>query len=206
MTQVTTSVFWDRAAPKYAKSKISNVEAYEASLARTMSYLGHEDTVLEIGCGTGSTALRLAPQVRAYLGTDISSGMIGIAKEKSWEASLPQLSFRTTAENSDEAATYSRILAFNILHLLPNLDEVIAKTHRDLEPGGLFISKTPCLASKHYFRPLVWLLQKIGKAPWVGFLSPQGLQDQIASHGFEIVEDGLYPPSTPSAYFVARKI
>ena len=66
------TLFWDRIAPKYAKSPVRDQQAYEATLARTRSYLGAEDKVLELGCGTGSTALILADAVAEYTATDLS--------------------------------------------------------------------------------------------------------------------------------------
>ena len=39
--------------------------------------------VLEIGCGTGMTAVIHSPFVNHYHATDISSGMIEIAKKQS---------------------------------------------------------------------------------------------------------------------------
>ena len=52
--------FWDGAAENYAKSPIRDVEAYNYTLERTRTYLSPTDKVLEVGCGTGSTALLLA--------------------------------------------------------------------------------------------------------------------------------------------------
>ena len=80
MTNAVT--FWDRAARKYAKSPIGNVPAYEKTMERVQSHLSPTDHVLEVGCGTGSTAILLAPFVAEYRGTDISNEMIQIANEK----------------------------------------------------------------------------------------------------------------------------
>ena len=48
--------FWDKAAPGYAKSAISDMAAYEYTCARTQSYLKKTDRIYEAGCGTGGTA------------------------------------------------------------------------------------------------------------------------------------------------------
>ena len=55
-----TAKFWDGIAEKYAKSPIRDIESYEHTLQRTVSYLKPTDQVLELGCGTGRTALRLS--------------------------------------------------------------------------------------------------------------------------------------------------
>ncbi len=64
MTTQNDAKFWDRAAPKYAASKIADTGGYERSLERMRALLNPDFTVLELGCGTGSTALRLAGGVQ----------------------------------------------------------------------------------------------------------------------------------------------
>ena len=71
--------FWNRVARKYAALPIADVAGYERSLERTRSYLRPTDKVLEFGCGTGGTALKLAPSVASIVATDISGEMIAIA-------------------------------------------------------------------------------------------------------------------------------
>ena len=74
--------FWDKAARKYAAGKIADQAGYERSLRRTRDFLSPDSDVLEIGCGTGSTALKQAPFARHITATDISPEMITIASEK----------------------------------------------------------------------------------------------------------------------------
>ena len=71
--------FWDKIAAKYAKSPIKNMEAYNQTMDRTKSHLAKDDSVLEVGCGTGSTALLLADSVQHITASDISANMIDIA-------------------------------------------------------------------------------------------------------------------------------
>jgi len=74
--------FWDNAAEKYSKDPIADMEGYTYTLERTRSYLSVTDHVLELGCGTGSTALELAGSVAKITASDIAPKMIQIAKEK----------------------------------------------------------------------------------------------------------------------------
>ncbi len=76
MNAVNDARFWDRTSSRYARSAISDPAGYERTLDRTRGLLKPQDRVLELGCGTGSTALRLASSVQSYLATDISTGMI----------------------------------------------------------------------------------------------------------------------------------
>ncbi|MGR3513347.1 MAG: class I SAM-dependent methyltransferase [Paracoccaceae bacterium] len=205
---MTDAAFWDRVAPKYALQPISNQTAYEDTLARVRTYLGPETSALELGCGTGSTALRLRPGTGRYVATDISSGMIDIAKAKVADQTGPAPEFRTAPITTDAYAndSFNTVLAFNLLHLVRDLDDALRTIHAVLPEGGLFISKTPAIGAKWYYRPMIAAMQLIGKAPHVNYLTVADVDARIAAAGLRIVETGLYPPSTPSRFVVARKV
>ena len=81
--------FWDKVARKYAANAIADIAGYEATLQRVRALLAPDQSVLEIGCGTGTTALRLASATRQMLATDVSTEMIAIAREKLAALPLP---------------------------------------------------------------------------------------------------------------------
>ena len=205
---MTDAAFWDRIAPKYATQPISDPDAYEETLARVRTYLGADTRALELGCGTGSTALNLFKGTTSYIATDISSGMINIAKGKIEGKPEPQPEFRVADVTREAYASDSvnTVLAFNLLHLLPDLEEGLAVIHDMLPDGGLSISKTPAIGGKWYYRPIIRAMQLVGRAPYVNFLSVDDVDTSIARAGFRIVETGLYPPSAPSRFVVARKV
>ena len=202
---MTDAAFWDKIAPRYAKSPVSNPSAYEETLTRTRSHLKASDRVLELGCGTGSTALKLRDNVQSYVASDISSGMIGIAREKD---GAHDIDFRVagTAPQAYADLDVDAVLAFNLLHLVPDFERTLTEIHDILPDGGLFISKTPAIGEKWYYRPMVAVMRMIRKAPYVRFLKVDEIDHAIAATGFRIVETGLYPPTTPSRFIVARKV
>ena len=175
--------FWDRIARKYAADPITDMPGYEATLRRVQTLLRPDQAVLEIGCGTGTTALRLAPLTRSLLATDVSAGMIAIAREKLAARPVPQLRFAVadaeTAEFGRDA--FDAVLAFNLLHLAEDLDRMLALAVQALRPGGLLITKTPCVAEMN---PLVTrlalpLMRAVGKAPSVRCFDEPVLQQAI---------------------------
>ena len=182
--------FWDRAAPKYAASKIADPAGYEATLDRVRSLLTPAHEVLEVGCGTGSTALRLAPGVRHWTATDVSPEMIAIARRKLAAASVPQLRFDvgTASRPPMRAASLDAVLAFNVLHLVPDLDATIAALAQTLKRGGLFISKTACLAEMHPLvtRVAVPLMRAVGKAPPLLHFDAAQLQAAFERQGLAV--------------------
>ena len=74
--------FWDKLADKYSNQAVKDMENYNKTLDCTRKHLSARDEVLEVGCGTGTTALLLAPSVKQITASDISSRMIEIAKDK----------------------------------------------------------------------------------------------------------------------------
>jgi ubiquinone/menaquinone biosynthesis C-methylase UbiE len=190
MTTQNDATFWNRAAPKYAASKIADIGGYERSLERMRALLDTHSTVLELGCGTGSTALRLAGDVQSYVATDISSAMIEIANEKLAASPGLPLTFRqATAEAmAVEGTRYDAVLGLNYLHLVRDLPGTLQCIHSLLAPGGLFISKSACLADINVLiRLAIPLMQMIGKAPHVNVFSVAGVEREIRDAGFDIL-------------------
>lgn len=168
--------FWNKIARKYANDPIANVAAYEYTLERTASYLSPHQRVLEIGCGTGTTALRLAPHVAQYTGTDVSDEMIVIAREKNAAEAVAHLSFEQFDVDTDHTTqTYDVILGFNVLHLLRGSGYGISTLDQMLQPGGLLITKTICYPdgwrgiALRSIIAVMPLLRMIGKAPFCAF-------------------------------------
>ena len=78
----TPAKFWDRVAERYSRQPIADEAAYQKKLEVTRQYFKPDMEVLELGCGTGSTAIKHAPFVRHIRAVDISSKMIEIAEER----------------------------------------------------------------------------------------------------------------------------
>ena len=182
--------FWDGIAQKYAADPIEDVAGYERTLDRVAELLDPDSRVLELGCGTGSTALRLAPHVAHITATDLSGAMIDIARQKARDQGVDSVSFEVmpAEDNRHDGGAFDATLAFNLLHVVRDLDATLAQIHASLKQGGVFLSKTPCLKQMN---PLIrWvmipLMQAVGKAPSVLSLSPNDLEVAIKRAGFTI--------------------
>ena len=203
--------FWDRIARKYAADPIADMAGYEATLARVQGLLSTEQDVLEIGCGTGTTALRLAPFTRRLLATDVSTSMIAIACEKLAVQPVPQLTFAVADADAPAfgQGAFDAVLAFNLLHLVDDLDGALRLAVQALRPGGLLISKTPCIAEMNPLVPHIALplMRAIGRAPPVLCFKQAGLLAAITRQGLEIVSVERHGTRGKDirAFIVARK-
>lgn len=212
ITETGSARFWDKKAQGYAKSAIADMDAYEQTLTRVRAHLKSEDQVLEIGCGTGSTALRLASSVGRITASDVSEQMVRIGQQKASEQGCENIEFLTSGAMDPKLGTrqYDVVLAFNMLHLVNDPAATIARAFELLRPSGLFISKTFCLP-EHFslkVRLIRWvlpLMQWINQAPPVRFLRVDELDELVQNAGFSLLEQGAYPEHPPRRFLVAQK-
>ncbi|MEM9530288.1 MAG: class I SAM-dependent methyltransferase [Pseudomonadota bacterium] len=202
----TDARFWNRIAERYSRKAVPDQDAYETKLKKTNSYLKITDQVLEIGCGTGTTALHHASRVARVLGTDISPKMIDIAREKARAAGADNIDFQVSSIEDLEPATggYDVILAHSILHLLADVPGTLRQLHNMLKPGGLLISNTQCIGDS-----AAWLGWVAPLGRWLGLLprinvfrEPEFLR-WIEDAGFSF-EEVWQPKPKASHYIVAR--
>ncbi|MEL7300230.1 MAG: class I SAM-dependent methyltransferase [Pseudomonadota bacterium] len=203
--------FWNRIAARYARDPISDMAGYQATLERTKHYLTPTAHVLELGAGTSSTALELASRVARYHATDVSSEMVRIGRQKAEGTSI-----EITVADADapelHTGDYDAVLAFNLLHLVPDPARTLAHVRKMLGPGGVFISKTACLgdaalARRSLIGAMIPIMQVLGKAPRpVHFLRGPALLEMIRAAGFDILEETSSGAALPRHYIVARKV
>ena len=206
----TQAAFWDKTARKYAARPVANVPAYEDTLTRTRAYLHPQDKVLELGCGTGTTALKLAGDVGHLTATDVSSEMIAIGREKLADNGPGNVDFQV-ADIASAPATdggYDAVLAFNMLHLVEDLPGALRVIHDRLKPGGVMISKSVGVGEANWLLRSVALplLTLLGKAPFVHVMAAGDFDPVIAAAGFDIVETHTYQGMAPTRFIIARKV
>lgn len=206
-TSSPSAKFWDKNADRYSKSTISNQAAYEKKLEITQSYFTPDMDVLELGCGTGSTAIIHAPFVKHIRAVDISQKMLDIAQDKAEKENIANVTFDQAAIDTFTAPdqSYDIIMTHSVLHLLDDKEATIANIHKMLKPGGYFISSTVCLTGIMKLLQLVVPIGRLfGFMPLVKFFSAKHLEKSITNAGFEIITS-WEPEKSHSVFIVARK-
>jgi len=202
--------FWDKIAKRYAKSTVSDEETYQKKLAETQSFFRPDMRIVEIGCGTGTTAVHHAPHVLHIDALDISENMLEIGRGKAREAGIKNITFTraTLAEFNAEDARFDAVLGLNVIHLLPDRQAVIAEVARILNPGGIFVSSTACIGNSYlrFVKLIVPLGKMLGLMPDVFILTEGELANEVSHAGFKIERQWHHGKSGISVFMVARKV
>jgi SAM-dependent methyltransferase len=199
--------FWDRVAERYAKRPVADEAAYRKKLDVTRGYLRPDMDVLELGCGTGSTAIVHAPHVKHIRAVDISSGMLAIANRKAKAAHIDNIKFeQSTIDDLDVAdGSMDAVLALSLLHLLEDRDVAITRVHKMLKPGGVFVTSTACLGeTMGWFRYVGPVGKFLGLFPLVRIFTPDDLEQSFIRAGFEI-EYNWQPGKGKAVFIIAKK-
>ena len=206
--------FWNKASENYDKTEERFEYIHSKSRENSKKHLNIDDIVLDYGCGTGTAACEFANQVKEIHAIDISSKMIELAKEKAVVNKVENANFSQADifDNRYTNESFDVILAFNMLHTIPNPQNVMKRIHGLLKPEGLFISVTPCLRDKSSFLfnaqiQLVRILTKTGIIPIpIRRLKSSELDDLIANGGFQTIETEKIFKGASSYFVVAKKV
>ena len=206
--------FWDNASKNYDKTEERFEYIHSKSRENTKKLLKSSNIVLDYGCGTGTTSCEIANHVKEIHAIDISSKMIEIAKRKAVASKVENINFVQTDifDERYRKESFDTILAFNMLHTVPNPHNVTQRIHELLKPEGLFISLTPCLRDKMSFSvkiqiQLVRILCKIGIIPIpIRRLKSSELDDLMGNGNFQTVDSEKIYKDASSYFMVAKKV
>jgi len=96
------------------------------------------ESALEVGCGTGAFARRLAERARHVTALDLSPEMIRVARSRSAECANIEFCVADAMSRDLPAAHFDCIATIATLHHLP-LREMILKLKAALKPGGVLL-------------------------------------------------------------------
>jgi len=202
---MSQSRIWDRFAKGYAKSPVKDEAAYQRKLELTAARLTPQTRMLEVGCGTGTTALIHAPRVAEVVATDFSPEMIRIARAKAAEQGIENVSFQVAAIEDLPVPDhgYDVVSAQSVLHLMADPAATLAHLARMVRPGGYVVTSTTCIGE---MGALVRLLPVLSFTRLIPRVSVLKRSDLIAAHGaagLEILEE--FRPRPDAAVFIVAQ-
>jgi 2-polyprenyl-3-methyl-5-hydroxy-6-metoxy-1,4-benzoquinol methylase len=184
---MTAPAFWDGIAASYSAKPVEDPDAFERKIAHTRGLLTTDAVFLDVGCGTGTLALTLAPHVRASHGLDFSPAMVQIARQKAADEGVENATFHVgaIADIDLEPGSVDVLGANSLLHLLPDRPAFLKRAFDLIRPGGHLVSSTVCLGDSWApYGLLIGAMRMVGKAPYVDIVPKARILEEIRAAGF----------------------
>ncbi len=197
--------FFNNHAAQFAKQPIKDIASWEDTLSRIRLHLAPTSTVLEVGCGTGTVASKLAPACAEILCTDVAPNMIRIAEEKVAEESVDNCKFQVADAANPPEGEFDVVLALNVINLCEYPSAVLRVLRSRLKPGGIMVCKIHKVAFNWWQRLTLPVMQFFGKMPQ--FIYYFDLPQLVQLHeklGFDVIDQVEYK-TTPHCLVIARK-
>jgi ubiquinone/menaquinone biosynthesis C-methylase UbiE len=142
--KTAVSRYWSGRAAEFdqgASHGVHNEMQHQAWLGLLREVVGPPPLrVLDIGCGTGFLAMRMAELGHTAVGVDLSEEMLAEARRKTEGIGLPVTFQLGDAEAPPpDGAPYDVILERHVLWTLPQPNEAVRAWQALLKPGGLLI-------------------------------------------------------------------
>jgi ubiquinone/menaquinone biosynthesis C-methylase UbiE len=142
--KTAVSRYWSGRAAEFDQGPshgVLNEAQHQAWLDLLREVAGHPPLkVLDVGCGTGFLALRMAELGHRAVGIDLSEEMLAAARRKTEGTGLPVTFQLGDAEAPPrDGAPYDVILERHVIWTLPQPREAVRTWRALLEPGDLLI-------------------------------------------------------------------
>ena len=156
-------MFWDKVAPAYDLFEtVYNAKAYRNTGERVAVEIDENDMVLECACGTGAITIPVAKVCRRIYATDMAVGMLRKNKRKCRKFSNIVFRKADIMNLWSPDNRFDKVIAGNVIHLLPDPVGAVKELLRVCKPGGKVIIPTYVNSSKHSSEKAVKVLEKMG--------------------------------------------
>ena len=142
-------MFWDRISPLYDLFEhVYNGKVYSGTGAKVAELIDTSDVVLECACGTGAISQYIAPKCKKLIATDFSTGMLHQASRKCRKYGNVVFKKADITALKCKDARFNKVVAGNVIHLLPEPEKALQELERVVKPGGKIIIPTYINKSK----------------------------------------------------------
>ena len=156
-------MFWSKIAIVYDLfENIYNKDIYTQTGRKVAKFVNKNDTVLECACGTGAISVDIAKKCGNLTATDYADGMLHRTRKKlkSYKNVKIEKADITKLKYADNS--FDKVVAGNVIHLLPNPEIALKELARVCKPTGMLIIPTYIKNSRKENRAAVHFLELLG--------------------------------------------
>lgn len=156
-------MFWNRIAGVYDLfENIYNKKVYNGTGKKVAQFINQEDEVLECACGTGAISRFIPCRCRHFIASDFSEAMLRQTAKKLKYCRNVSIQKTDITALPYQDNRFDKVIAGNVIHLLPDPELALKELERVCKPGGLLIIPTYINDSKNTSRLAVKFLEKLG--------------------------------------------
>lgn len=195
--------FWNKQAKRFNSDDDPEMDRL---VIRSRQYIGKSDVVLDFACGAGVSTYKMADSVASITGVDYSEEMIRYARQRCAAKNNVGFVAGTIDSPSIGTETFDVVVAYNILHLLDDIDGLIKRVNEVLKPGGRFIAQLICLDERPSLgASVIKLVSRFGMFPTVAKMNSRDLKAKFEAAGFETIECDVSGGGFAETYIVMEK-
>lgn len=142
-------MFWDKISPLYDLfENVYNGKVYRETGRKVAELIEPSDEVLECACGTGAISIYIARKCRKLVATDFAPGMLRRAAKKCRNCTNVEFKKADITQIKCRDRRFDKVVAGNVIHLLPEPEKALQELERVVKPGGKIIIPTYINMSK----------------------------------------------------------
>lgn len=172
-----------------------------AAYFRDLTHMNSNNTVLEIGCGTGLFSDKVSISGAKIIATDLSENLLQIAREKK----IPNTKFEVADAHHLQYADNSFDIVFgsSVLHHL-EMDVALREVFRVLKPGGKIVFAEPNMLNPQILiqKNVPFIKKWLGDSPDETAIVRWRMKSMLAKIGFikcEVFAYDFLHPYTPQS-------
>lgn len=156
-------MFWNKISPVYDLfENVYNRKVYKGTGIKVTEFIDKNDSVLECACGTGAITEEIAKKCRQVLATDFAEGMLKRASKKCRKYANTSFRQEDITDIKCEDESFDKVVAGNVIHLLPEPEKALDELLRVVRPGGKVIIPTYINMARDSSGFAVKFIEKLG--------------------------------------------
>ena len=156
-------MFWNKISPVYDLfENVYNRKVYKGTGIKVAEFIDKNDSVLECACGTGAITEEIAKKCRQVLATDFAEGMLKRASKKCRKYANTSFRQEDITDIKCEDESFDKVVAGNVIHLLPEPGKALNELLRVVRPGGKVIIPTYINMTRDSSGFAVKFIEKLG--------------------------------------------